>query len=728
MPRVIVFLACLSVLASLPARSGEEPQGGDPHEPNNTREQARAIEAGAELRFAVDPRGDVDWFRLTLPKPGYLRFKAEPSGVEHLTPQAMFLDENGKELGLHEARLRAGTAYVRVEDDWNNASSPKLLKATVEFIAEEDPSEPNDRPETARRVALGEDFRLAIMPCGDVDWLEIEAPLAGYLEFVPGKSPVEGLNLNAAFRDETGRASTVGQPFRLSGPGRVRVKVNDDWDDRSSPNLITCRIVFRPEFDPQEPNDEPALAGRMACGEWRRVALCPDRDQDWFRVEAPGSGYLIPEFMEVPADKLTPEVQFVDAKSRKPLPSSNSTGAAVKPGLCLVRLTAAWETPWAWQPFLFRLRFVPEFDELEAERPPLLQFGKPVRIGFCPRGDQDLWRLQVDKPGLVWLTFPDRPQGFGLQTEIRAPNAPPRTAGETFRLTPGVYVLKAGPSNPDWWSPRAIRMLPVLEEEFDPFEPNDTAAEAKPLPLNQPVSLFLYPGGDQDWFTVDLGQDGLLQVTASDWGIFRASNRDCLILTCLYASDGKTQVAGISQSSYGPRRTAKLKKGTYLLQVAATNDWAFSRQPFTLHAEFLPDGAPAQSPVSAGNLTVAFAGLQLPEGERGEFEVLTRSSRALFVDSGKTRSIEEAVQKATLLALEKARTEEKREAAPESGAPAPPSAPCAGERAWLACAVIVLALAALTGILLLARRKRAGEPPADLKPGAEKPPDEAPKP
>ena len=102
-------------------------KGGD-KEPNNSIDQAIAINLDEQFTIKINPKGDVDWFKVDVPEQGYLKVQAnqvpEEIGLEiafaklqewegkkqktirgwHKLPDALFIEE-------------AGTYYFVLQDD-----------------------------------------------------------------------------------------------------------------------------------------------------------------------------------------------------------------------------------------------------------------------------------------------------------------------------------------------------------------------------------------------------------------------------------------------------------------------------------------------------------------------------------------------------------------------------------------------------------------------------------
>ncbi|MCG0314767.1 MAG: S8 family serine peptidase [Calditerricola sp.] len=154
------------------------------------------------------------------------------------------------------------------------------------------------------------------------------------------------------------------------------------------------------------------------------------------------------------------------------------------------------------------------------EAHPLPVFGE--RVGSLPPGDADWWRVDMPYAGELLLTV-EGPQASAPVRVEAYPNgkAAGRTA-QTLRLAQTVvFNLPKGSS---WIKLSAVvsRGGPIgyaLTTKFriysDPYEPNDSLQQAKPLSwLGQTATLTgtIHRDGDEDWFQTEITRPGRLDV------------------------------------------------------------------------------------------------------------------------------------------------------------------------------------------------------------------------
>src|SRR5581483_1883177 len=129
---------------------------GDPFEPNNNFAQAASLPLGKPVTGALYPRGDIDYFKLSLPagKRGFLRVEAN-GFADSIHPYLSLYTkdrghirtlarENGLPLVFHQPL--GGADYFLLLGDNKSGSSRTRYALQADFVFEEtDEQEPNDR-------------------------------------------------------------------------------------------------------------------------------------------------------------------------------------------------------------------------------------------------------------------------------------------------------------------------------------------------------------------------------------------------------------------------------------------------------------------------------------------------------------------------------------------------------------------------------------------------------
>jgi hypothetical protein len=262
---------------------------GDVFEPDNTADQPSALETGGTQTRSLDPAGDVDWGRFTLARNSYVT--VETTGATELalfrdgsaTPLAVDEHSNGQCSQIVQPLLPAGDYLVRVRNPQGALVPSYLLTLLVS-----DAFEPDDTPETARPIALGETQERSIHRAGDVDWVRfVLTTMSPVTLETNGTEGITELTLFAegqldsplAEDDHTnGAFSRIRQEALPPGAYLVRVRVPGD----AAP-LGRYRLTLS-NTDAYEADDTPETAGEIAVGETQTRSLPVRTDVDWVRL------------------------------------------------------------------------------------------------------------------------------------------------------------------------------------------------------------------------------------------------------------------------------------------------------------------------------------------------------------------------------------------------------------------------------------------------------------
>jgi hypothetical protein len=165
----------------------------DALEPNDTIAQATAIESGRQIQSFIYKPGDLDYFRLAVPGASTIHIVCTQPADYYLT---MFDSTGarrlaggdfggaGNDIAVSADVFQPGNYYIQVRgassDDYS-AQTPYRLTASVR-AAGTDQNEPNDKPEQARLLQLGQSVEGFISSGSDQDWWTFDAPFLGKLK------------------------------------------------------------------------------------------------------------------------------------------------------------------------------------------------------------------------------------------------------------------------------------------------------------------------------------------------------------------------------------------------------------------------------------------------------------------------------------------------------------------------------------------------------------------
>ncbi len=370
----------------------------DEVEPNGSVEAAQEVRTGAPIRLALLRPDDADVFRFRVEHPAFLRIglTSVPGLETHLT----LLSAEGRsiaERGVYGGEpnglafgLRPGEYLVRVAEWGQNASSEERLTLSIDAVGAPDALEPNDDPGAARRVALGEVVRGALVPVGDADAFRFELPRDARVRFT---MPAHPLERHLLVRDEGGRELDAVGVYAHQALERIvslrrgeYVAVLTEWGvNAESTEPYTLRIEGTLEDGVEDPAG-PSAARAIDPDGLVGATLDPVGDVDRYGVAIPSAGVLRVRaigpseiLLRVLAADGTPLAQ-VGAYAGNPAELAWSAPGAA---LAFVEVREWGDNGAEPSPYTLSTRWEP-CDEDEPD--PIAEPDEPIRGSLCPLG------------------------------------------------------------------------------------------------------------------------------------------------------------------------------------------------------------------------------------------------------------------------------------------------------------------------------------------------------
>jgi len=157
-------------------------------EPNNTMQQAKAIELDRPFTFQLNPRGDRDYFKVKAPMAGVLKLTRIDKSKSHPNLQLWWGEDGDRNTiapQVMERRLAKGEtavfAFRSAWHSWDEFGSDVQLQFKAELTPESDSNEPNDVAADATLIEVGKPFSYQMLPSDDYDYFLISAPADGVL-------------------------------------------------------------------------------------------------------------------------------------------------------------------------------------------------------------------------------------------------------------------------------------------------------------------------------------------------------------------------------------------------------------------------------------------------------------------------------------------------------------------------------------------------------------------
>jgi outer membrane protein OmpA-like peptidoglycan-associated protein len=429
-------------------------------------------------------------------------------------------------LELSELGLDVGDYVLRIAQTGSPATpyTLRLLPGGPRVADREE--EPNETIAQGRPMVLGRTVTGRLSPYGDVDFYTITADgqFAGKqveLSFQgSGKKRRKICLTNAAGSELQCRYGVSVKFSNLAlEPGLYGVSVSGETETASYGLTLRLAGVQSPDAE-REPNDTAATATAFDVTQPMRGRLAGSEDVDFFRfnvdgeprlwtVTARGHGISSLRVLHNRGGRLGSGTAGADADDRV-----QATGLFLLPGSYWIELTGKDAD------YALEAKTIGPPDP-NAEREPndqdnhanLLRVGT-ARTGTLPdSSDRDVYRFSLAAPAHVALEVtPPEHADITVEIEWGYPDAKrptATTAGSPLRyeawLEPGDYLVRLRVDGTPSAAPYRIALSLLDPFELpDDLEPNDTPAQARPLPASLAVAGDVGRFRDEDWYELPL--------------------------------------------------------------------------------------------------------------------------------------------------------------------------------------------------------------------------------
>lgn len=290
----------------------------------------------------------------------------------------------------------------------------------------------------------------------------------------------------------------------------------------------------------KEPNDKIEEANTVKLDDEFSMAIFPEGDVDWYKVEIPEQGYLLALTKDFPSD-LDVQVRFAQydewgSKKEVFLTSFEETPATyhvIEKGNYYIMVGDRWGKNSTEEEFKIKFEFIEEFDEFEPnnkiEDAIALSLDSEYSAAIFPIGDVDWFMFEVTEPGYIYVKAKDVPDDIQLSATFATYDEYGSKKTNIIRKKEQVPVAAAVSELGQYyielstlWDNKESRELFTWNAEFVPemdmYEPNNKYEEATEIAVNDTLMLAIFPVGDKDFFKISPEQTGKLKLLAGKQG------------------------------------------------------------------------------------------------------------------------------------------------------------------------------------------------------------------
>lgn len=440
-----IILAIWVVIAT--SAMGQEKPALDPHEPNNTPEQAKSLLIGKPVEIVLDTPKDVDWFSLAVPGPGYLECRLVKQ-IKGLNISASFYTAAKKNLGTFVAVAENQGTYFLSLTPLYGSSAKSPITIQVNYYPEVDFFEPNNSLKQAAKARLNQWMNLGFIPASDIDFFKLQIPGRGHLWGEMNWGKIKPFTLSWGLYDAKGQLVNQVSPPYLVEKGTYVVSVGSRWNSDWSSIPVRTRFRFQPELDQLEPNDKTPRPLKLDTT--YNISLPHAKDVDQWEVIAPGRGLLSVNFVR-PPDRLHMLVTITQGE-RKIV----RTACQVSQGKVNLTLQSQFGG-FSLSPFQMYVHFAKTSDTFEPndkkEEAKPFPLNQPVQAQLMGLDDVDWFSLDFAEDGMLYVlghTFEIRKGGAYPAIEVVDQNEKvlhlfeqhPKKPKRSYAIKKGTYWLR----------------------------------------------------------------------------------------------------------------------------------------------------------------------------------------------------------------------------------------------------------------------------------------------
>lgn len=398
----------------------------DPREPNADLESAVAVAPLEQTAGLIWPRGDQDFYRIDVPRPGIIHVHEPGAPFQRLL---RLFDGTGRvirEVGVQvgepltlTAEVAAGTHHFGISEWGEDAASLSPYRVSWSLLPDDDLGEA-DAPlaETRRRLAVGAATGATLLPSNDRDAYALELPSAGLLR-LQARADVQLLlrvfDAKGRLLNERGVQPNEWADLSLHAAQAQAVFVTlEEWGRNgwsTSAYHLRSSFLAADESDRPVRNDDAASASPIAVGETVAGTYLPVGDVDFHVTEIDFPGYLQVDALSAHQTL----VRIRDAEQRLIVERGVQGGEALQllpqvgPGRYYIEIREWGDNEASAQPYTLSLRHLPaepgEVWPMNGGEPRALVDGVAQAYSIDHIGDVERFSYDVALPGKLVISL-----------------------------------------------------------------------------------------------------------------------------------------------------------------------------------------------------------------------------------------------------------------------------------------------------------------------------------
>ncbi|QIP12050.1 T9SS type A sorting domain-containing protein [Spirosoma aureum] len=460
-------------------------------------------------------------------------------------------------------------------------------------------TEPNNSFTQANSIALDNEIQ-ASLPSGDIDYFKVTISTPGVLNVAVEKVPKDINIAIEIFNASTVRLASEGSrgygfssyaDAQVCAPGTYYVVVAGNYS--SSKETFTLKATLD-VTDVYECNNTFQTATPVKNGDKLRIALNDAEDVDYFKIDIKKPGILYAATENIPTEFGTYlQIYNSATQSLEQWSSGNGANGYIDYTICdpgIYYVVVARNNYTTYSPKLFDFRIgIDTADVYECNNAfttaKEIKSGQKLKIQMADEDDADYFKINVTKPGLLYVAAENIPKEFGVYMQIFDPanreirrvsgNSGQNAYMDKSVCGVGTYYVVISRNNYTNYSYDLFDLV-VLHDTTDAYECNNTFTEAKSISIAKPIKATLADAEDVDFFkfTVDTRTTlivKMLDIPAQVSSTVRIYNASQSQILQAFSNNEKSLV--VNRNAYDP--------GVYYIRVERNSN-AYSYNPYTL--------------------------------------------------------------------------------------------------------------------------------------------------